>query len=265
MKKVCIGLAMAMAATMALGARIDTTGDGSWTNTPVVWSGGVPGAADTARVGHDVTLNTDSVIVDKLTVGRGTVGVLTISSGGNLIASNGVTIADTADGTLILNGGQMSVINGGLTLGADTEVGTLTLNTGSIDANTLAIGTDRNAPSTVNLFGGTFTVNNAAGLGIKNGGSVLNIQNDAQLILAGDALAAIDGFALTKILWADGSGMAGIGDSTWDNGSGSYLHAEFDGTNTTVWTNETIPEPATLGLVMMTATGLLVIRRRFML
>ena len=259
-KGILIGLAMAMTATMALGGRVETISDGNWTNA-AIWEAPLL-AGDTARISHDVTLDSDSLLMSKVVVGRTTPGVLTIASGGNLTVENSVTLADAADGTLVFNGGQMSVTAGGVILGTAATSGTLTLNSGSVDALTLDIGIENTAASTMNLFGGTFTVNADAGLGIKNGGSVLNIKNDAQLILSGNSLDAIDGFASAKIVWADGSGMEGIGDRTWSNGSGSYLHAEFDGADTTVWTNTTIPEPATLGMLLMGSAGMLWIRRR---
>ena len=108
--------------------------------------------------------------------------------------------------------------------------------------------------------------NVASSISFNAATDLLSIENNAQLILGGDRWTDINGFvAAGNLNWDNGTGIAGVGDKTWDNGSGSYLHTEFDGTVTTVWVNETIPEPATLGLIAMASVGALVIRRRFML
>ncbi len=290
-KEITIGLAMAMTATMALGGRLETTGDGIWTNTAVVWSSGAPGSGDIARISNVVTLDT-AQSVDKLAVGYDAgAGDLTIISGGALMAGRSADVGDSSAGTLLVDGGQMGV-NGALNVGngstgsltvdnggylymsanlsvGKSTLGTLTLNDGHIQGRNLNVGnTVGFGLGTVNLLGGTMSLTNSAAsddgrLDIRTAGDVLNIENDAQLIIGGDQWTNIASFVTAdNIDWDNGSGMAGVGDKTWVNGSGSYLHSEFDGTVTTVWVNQTIPEPATLGLVAMAGVGLLVLRRR---
>ena len=246
-KQITIGLAVAMTATMAFGLKIETAGSGNWASTSI-WNGAVvPGTGDTARVNHTLVLDSDESDVLGIVLGRGDSGSLTIQNGGSITAIGsgvGVQVATRNDSSLTLNGGQLTLAAGDLLVG----------NTNN----------DIDYQGTVNLLGGTLEIMNG-GIVFNTATDILGIENDAQLILGGDQWTAIDGFvAAGNIDWDNGTGIAGVGDKTWDNGSGSYLHTEFDGTDTTVWVNGTIPEPATLGLVMITGAALLGIRRRFM-
>ncbi len=243
MKKISIGLAMAMVATVTLGANMTTGGDGNWTN--ITWNSAAPITNDTARIQNIVELDSDEGSIAKIVLGRGGAGHLTIQNDGSLtIIGGGVEIATRNDSSITMNGGQLTIAAGDLTVGFDRN-GTAKL-------------------GTVDLMGGTLAVSNS--IIFHTVGDMLSIENDAQLILGGgvDRWNEINDFvAAGNIDWDNGSGIAGVGDKTWDNGSGSYLHTEFDGTDTTVWVNGTIPEPATLGLVAMVGAGLLFIRRRF--
>ena len=245
-KGIIIGLAMAITTTMALGLKIDSTGDGLWSNTGLVWAVTAPGTGDTARVNHNVVLDSDEGDILGIVIGRGDPASLTIQNGGSFTTTGsgvGVQVATRNNSSLTQNGGQLTLAAGDLLVGGTNK------------------GTDYQG--TVNLLGGTLAVTD--NIVFNTATDMLGIENDAQLILGGDQWTAIDGFvAAGNIDWDNGTGIAGVGDKTWDNGSGSYLHTEFDGTDTTVWVNGTIPEPATLGLVMITGAALLGIRRRFM-
>jgi len=304
-KKIAIGLAIALAATMAQAAILTSAADGLWSAT-ATWgtAGAVPSALDTARVNTSVTVDSNVGTVTLVTVGRDSLpGNLTVTTGGTLSSSANGIIGDTSVGHATLSGGTLNIagalnignVTGGaggstLTMSSGTlTVGTIlalakaddasiTMTGGNISTKSLNMGqsiiqtndlgevtnTVHVADATFNLYGGslTFTTNTAGAITFKTAASVMDIQNGAELIWGGNQWAAIDTFINNgNITWDNGSGVEGVGDKTWDNGTGSYIHTAYDGTDTTVWVNQTIPEPATVGMLGLGALIMMLIRR----
>jgi hypothetical protein len=297
---------MAMAATAVQAANINSIASGLWSETTTWKNGVVPGAlpnADSARIIGGYTVTLDSSVPNTLgnvLVGRQATGALIITNGANLNLTGGNLESGTGDngsGTITMYGGSISIIDGGFKVGAGANganpessaaihggninlsgfvnVGasanaSMTMDGGSILASRLYVGGDGTLfnGSTV-LTGGSIEVTHATlGLNI-NANSTLTMGGTGELILAADNWAAIDAFvAANRIDWANGDLVnTDVGLKTWDNGSGSYLHTDFDEvTNkTNVWVNQTIPEPATLGLVAFAGAAVLIIRRRLLI
>ncbi|VGO22931.1 beta strand repeat-containing protein [Pontiella sulfatireligans] len=164
-----------------------------------------------------------------------------------------------AVGSFTMDSGMLNVA-GAITVGNADGAGTLTLNGGDLLAGDVYI----QANGTIALFAGTMTITNANTLSFADATSSLNIEGDATVTWVGDQWTPIDGFITDgNITWANGSVVdVDVGDKTWGNGTGSYLHTSFDGTETTVWVNTTIPEPSTLGLFAVLGFGMLWVRRR---
>ncbi|VGO20711.1 PEP-CTERM sorting domain-containing protein [Pontiella sulfatireligans] len=293
-KGIAISLAMAMATTMTQALdNFDTVEAGNWTAAGV-WPGdGQPDTNSNARLKHDVSIN--SVVGDTggLQTGRGAETTLTINSGGFLkLLYGSATIGGNNRGHLVLNGGSLTTANGnvmnigtkagfggssvtvnsgGLTVDGAIKVGAqdwaiLAINGGTVSAaGNLLVGAVGLAASSVDLLGGSLSVDGSLIFG--NTTDTLNIENDAVMMLSGDDWADINaGIAAGNITWANGDMVdTAVGLKTWDNGSGSYLHTDFDGSDTTVWVNQTIPEPATLGLIGFAGAVALIIRRRFLI
>lgn len=286
-------LALAMAATLAQAANRRATVDGNWTNA-AIWNV-APTAADNAQIRAAVTV--DSIVdITKILVGKnGGPGTLTALAGSVVNASDNITVGEENAGALVLEGGTVDVIGavnignnasttGSLTIESgllkftsvlsigNVSSGSMTMNGGSIIGNRLTYGTaDGLSDGAINLLGGTMTLTNITSgvLNARSAGSLLTIGNDASMALGGDQL--LNGHlnslvASNNLAWANGTSSLGstygTGDKTWDDGSGSYLHAAIDGGETIVWVDTVIPEPATLGLVGI-GVGLLYIRRRF--
>jgi hypothetical protein len=188
----------------------------------------------------------------------------TVINGGTLTAHSGFQV-----GNNILAAGSVVTMNDGLLYSKTLNVGRkadaeMTVYDGTIETGLLGIGGIagfETATGVLDLLGGSITTTNAGGLLMRENG-LLNIENDALLILAGNAYSNINASANSgKIDW-DNALVDTVGDYTWSNGSGSYLTSEFDGTDTTVWVT-TIPEPATIGLLGLSGLALF-IRKRFM-
>jgi hypothetical protein len=287
---------MTVAVTVVQAANIDTAAAGNWTSTST-WSGGiVPGSADTARLRHGVTLDSGVSSITILRVGRTgqpSIPTLTISSGGSLATSGNAIIADQLNGSLLINGGSLSVGDVMNISGAASALGSVTVNSGSlsvvnlmrvgqsfnstftqnggtVQARNMSIGTN----STFNLFGGSLTLtmatNAASVLLFSTVGSLLDIRNDAALNVGGNYVSTLDA-AITagRVDWSLGSStlgsLYGTGDQTWGDGDGNYLHAFYDSgiERTVVWTDLVpVPEPSSASLSLLVGGGLLFVRRR---
>jgi hypothetical protein len=296
-KVLVIVIAITLAVTAAQAANIDTAASGNWT-TLGTWSGSVvPTTVDQARLRHDVTLSSSVSSISVLRVGRNTqtsVPTLTISSGGSLATMGNAIIADQLSGSLLINGGSLSVgdvlniggaasASGSVTVDSGSlsvvnlmRVGqsfnsTFTLNGGTVQARNMSIGTN----STFNLFGGSLTLtmatNAASVLQFSSVGSLLDIRSDAALNVGGNYVSTLDAaIAAGRVDWSLGTStlgnLYGTGDQSWDDGSGSYLHAYYDsGNNRTIaWADMVaVPEPTTVSLVVL-GVGLSFVRRRRM-
>jgi hypothetical protein len=164
-----------------------------------------------------------------------------------------------------MHGGLMD-ISGPLFVGKFAN-GSMTMDGGTIKANVIRIGDLAGTTvSSATLTGGRIEVMGSGtnGLNITSASGVLNMGGNGQLIMAGNQWSVINDYVNSgDITWASGSGVGGVGDKTWDNLSGSYLHTAYDaGTlKTTVWVNQTIPEPATVGMLGLGSLIVLVVRR----
>jgi hypothetical protein len=298
MKKLAIGLAIvALAATAAQAATYtsasfvtaDWTTAGAWGTQP-----GYPGSAsiDTARIQNTATIDLTTTVPNQMAninIGRGgTIGTLNVKSGGNLIVQAGgnLNVGDTYIGyynqdagtinvgsafsvaTAALASGSLATINGGsLTVGTTLwagkfGAGTLTVNGGTILTRDFRIG-DSNTVSQVNLNGGTVEVTGS--LYEINPNSVLSFQSEGTLILTNNTFSLVQAQVVANdIIWDNGSVVnTAIGSYAWDNGTGDYLHFKYDaGTGkSTVWVNQTIPEPATVGMLGLGSLIVLLVRR----
>ena len=301
-KRIAIGLAvMAMTATVVQAAAITNAAvNGLWSNS-ATWQGGVvPGTvvagADIVRIRTGNTITLDSNVAQPLgnvQVGRVTAGTLVVTNGGVLgmltastleIGSTGVgsftlytggTVTGktvvvsaqaltSAGSSIAIHGGNMS-LSGPITVGKAAN-GSLTIDGGSVLANSLALGDAGNLYNgSSSLTGGALELTAANALTI-NTASKLTIGNDATLIWAGNKVANIGTFVTANnIIWSSGSSALGltygVGDQTWTNGI-YFLHADYSSidSKTRVWA-DTIPEPATIGMIGLGALITLLIRR----
>jgi hypothetical protein len=299
-KRIVIGMAIvAMAATAVQAVTYTAANDGLWSTT-TTWSPvGTPGTAalDIVRLGAGKTVTLDSSVANamgNINIGRSLLtGNLIVNSGGflGLYTNSTINVGDGGVGTLVMNGGTITgktfkVSNGGvatanssatihggtigfngaMTIGAQAA-GSLTIDGGSVIADKLFMGTNGAAfAATTTLTGGTLEVTGAgASAFIINSASQFNIGGTGNLILNGDAWGIINGYVNSQdIVWNTGTGVAGVGDRTWhsQNGTG-YLHSDYDSLTgkTTVWVNETIPEPATVGMLGLGSLIVLLVRR----
>lgn len=295
-KRSVILLAMTVAVTVARAANIDTVTAGNWTTTST-WSGGlVPTTLDQARLRHDVLVDSSVSSISILRTGRTgqpSAPTLTISSGGSLATTGNAIIADQLSGSLLINGGSLSVgdvmnigaaasaigsvtvDSGSLSVVNLMRVGqlfnsTFTQNGGTVQARNMSIGTN----STFNLFGGSLTLtmatNASSALQFSTVGSLLDIRNDATLNVGGNYISTLHTSVTAGwVDWSLGSSTLGnfygTGDQTWDDGGGNYLHAFYDsGTDrTVVWTDlVAVPEPSSASLAVLAGAVLLFVRRR---
>lgn len=286
--------AQAATYTSASFVTADWTTAGAWGTQP-----GYPGSAsiDTARIQGSATIDLTTTVPNPLAninIGRGgTIGTLNVQSGANLIVQAGgnLNVGDTYIGyynqnagtvnvgsafsvaTSLASGGSLATINGGsLTVGTTLwagkfGAGTLTVNGGTILTRDFRIG-DSNTVSQVNLNGGTVEVTGTGAIPYEiNPNSVLSFQSEGTLIIDNnfgiESLIAAQ-VAANDIIWDNGSVVnTAIGSYAWDNGTGDYLHYKYDfGTNkSTVWVNQTIPEPATVGMLGLGSLIVLLVRR----
>lgn len=296
-KRIVIGIAiMAMAATAVQAVIFTTTAGGDWL-TPATWNstttpGATVGGNDIARITGSSTVTLAGSVAQPMgnvQIGRTTAGNLILNNGALLTILSGSTleVGTSALGTLVMNGGSVTggtftvgvnstaagssaTIHGGtmnfsgtLTVGKNAA-GSLTMDGGSVLVNKFSLG------DTANLLNGSAALTGGA-MELGSGGlfintpSTLTMGNAAQLIMLGDTWSTINDYVNSSdIVWANtGSGIAGVGLKTWDNGSGSYLHTDYDALTgkTTVWLNQTIPEPATVGMLGLGSLIVLLVRR----
>jgi hypothetical protein len=293
---VALAATAAQAATYTTASFVTTdwTTAGAWGTQP-----GYPGSAsiDTARIQGSATIDLTTTVPNQMAninIGRAsTIGTLNVQSGANLIVQAGgnLNVGDNYIGyynqnagtvnvgsafsvaTSLASGGSLATINGGsLTVGTTLwagkfGAGTLTVNGGTILTRDFRIG-DSNTVSQVNLNGGTVEVTGTGAIPYEiNPNSVLSFQSEGTLIIDNnfgiESLIAAQ-VAANDIIWDNGSVVnTAIGSYAWDNGTGDYLHYKYDfGTNkSTVWVNQTIPEPATVGMLGLGSLIVLLVRR----
>jgi hypothetical protein len=286
---------VAMAATAVQAVTYTAANDGLWSTTTTWSPAGTPGTAalDIVRLGAGKTVTLNSSVANamgNINIGRsGLAGNLIVNSGGflGLFTNSTINVGDAGVATLVMNGGTITgktfkVANGAGTAGSSATIhggtiafngtmtiaaqqaGSMTIDGGSVLTDKLFVGT--NTAGTVTLTGGTLEVTGAsAGSFLISSASQFNIGGTGNLILAGDAWGIINGYVNSQdIVWNTGTGVAGVGDRTWhsQNGTG-YLHSDYDSLTgkTTVWVNETIPEPATVGMLGLGSLIVLLVRR----
>jgi len=136
---------------------------------------------------------------------------------------------------------------------------------GTVKTRDLTIGATNNTTvGTVSLSGGSLEVTSTAFA--INTASQLEIGTGGTLILGGDVWSTVGDYVNSgDIVWdALDTVTAGVGDKTWHNWNGQgYLHTDYDALTgkTTVWVNQTIPEPATVGMLGLGSLIVLLVRR----
>ena len=299
-KRIVIGIAiMAMAATAVQAATFTTTTGGDWMTASVWNSTTTPGATvggnDIARINGGSTVTLAGSVAQPLgnvQVGQSGNGNLILNSGAflGMLSASTLTIGQVGVGTFTMNGGTVTgktftisqvagaagssaAIHSGATMTLEGSAtigkfgaGSMTMDGGSISAGRLLVG-DQTAAfvGTLAFTGGTITLSGSGtnGLAINTAaGSQMTMEGNAQLIMAGNQYSVINDYVtLGDLVWANGGTIAGVGDHTWANG-GNYLHTAYDsGANqTTIWVN-TIPEPATVGMLGLGSLIVLLVRR----
>ncbi len=204
--------------------------------------------------------------VDQITVGgrsisntnTGGTGLFTLS-GGSADIGTALKIGNGGNGTLTVSGsgdltvGDLDIYTPSDDVGATYAV-VANLNGGSVHADRVIIGQD----GTLNLA------------------SAATLDTYTNMIFRADGLLVWEGDHTNDVATLVGNGTFTWGNATADYSDsraydqeylsgGEYLRTKYDAGNgeTQVWT--VIPEPATLGMVGMVATGILFIRRRFMI
>ena len=283
----------------ATGVSANWTGTGAWGSSGGTPGSSVQGDLVKIVGGSTITLNSD--IPASFALGNVQAGEKTVAGGGNLIIDSGaylrmlststLTAGQDALGTITMNGGTVTgktvTVSQGVTTSAGSSFtmhgglidiegplfvgkfanGSLTMDGGTIKANVIRIGDLAGTTvSSATLTGGSIEIigSGTNGLNITSASGVLNMGGNGQLIMAGNQWSVIEAYVNSgDITWASGSGVAGFGDKTWGNGSGSYLHTAYDAgtTKTTVWVNQTIPEPATVGMLGLGSLIVLLVRR----
>jgi len=317
MKKITgIGLAVLCCSLSVSAAVINSAQTGSWADT-ATWSGGVvPGSADTAVVkAHTVTsganegslagLNVDGAgAVLNMNSGSsisvlGTAGNVRILNGSMNIATNAsfthdaasdryisLALADSADGTLNINGGSVttkSTLIIGSTLSTGGATASVTVNSGSLSVTgpRIQFGGAAGASMSLNLNGGTVSAIQVRfqdnGLGTKrlnvNGGALYLKNSNASTSLvftdtsaklmfeAGTVIfegvndaAAFTAFQTTFNSWVDAGNVDSVSLTDQNLKDGLI----FNGTDAVL---TVIPEPVTLGLFIVAGSALMVLRR----
>ncbi len=201
-----------------------------------------------------------------LTVGDAGKGTFTLSGAGSVTNAASFVIANalgSAGSTATISGGTMK--NGAVTVGKGAN-GSLSMTGGNLLASSLSLGDTNNLfDGSAVLTGGTMELSSGNSLTI-NTASTLTIGDTGVLIWDGNRVADIGNLvAVNDIIWSSGSSTLGLtyglGDQTWANGE-YFLHADYDATSlkTTVWA-DTIPEPATIGMLGLGALITLLFRR----
>ena len=292
---------MAIGASAVQAATYQSTAlaNGNWTDAGI-WgtTPGYPGSsapADIVQIGGSATITLNSSLPNTLgavRVGRGSAGNLIVSSGANMTLSlgNNMSVGDNELGYYTQNGGtvnalsafniatlvgttagSLATINGG-TLNVGTTLfvakaanGGMDITGGTVKTRDLTIGATNNTTvGTVSLSGGSLEVTSTAFA--INTASQLEIGTGGTLILGGDVWSTVGDYVNSgDIVWdALDTVTAGVGDKTWHNWNGQgYLHTDYDALTgkTTVWVNQTIPEPATVGMLGLGSLIVLLVRR----
>jgi hypothetical protein len=158
-----------------------STGDGAWLNGAIWNQGGtLPGASDTAtiRSGHSISLSGDAGTVNTLSVQE---GLLAVQNGGVLQAVSNLKIGTVGSGGILTvsAGGELSLTDGSLGLAqndglsADSPLGgTLIVNGGAVSVEN-------------NFVMGSGGASNTAAKVILNENSLLTVGSDYSFILNG--------------------------------------------------------------------------------
>lgn len=195
-----------------------------------------------------------TLTIEQANVVAGAASVMNIGTGSNSVGtfsmdSGVITVAD-----LMAIGSTNTDFN---------ATGTLTLNGGIITAGDVLIG----GGSTINLTNGLLVVANSNSMTMASGSSL--VMGMGTLVWSnGTAAATMDGWVTGGLVSTnDGFGQAvsaftGSVDYDFTYGTGdTRLFINEDGTTTQMWA-ETIPEPATIGMIIVFGSGLFFIRRR---
>jgi hypothetical protein len=261
---VVIGGNLTVATNILLGAA-NTTG-------ALYVNGGTLSSSSFLRIGTGtgghgaMEVNAGTVTVGgQMTVGYNTTGSFDMS-GGTVNVATFLRLGELAGGS-----GTATISDGSLSIGTITTIGmlghgSLTVSGGSVSMATLQINHTNNAAinAQVALLGGSLEITGTEAFRLAIGGDdTLHIEG-GDLLWAGDHLADIGTLvAGGQITWENGQAMLGAYDISWTNGT-SVLYADYDDLNsgkTTVWATA-IPEPATIGLFLISGAGLLGLRRR---
>ncbi|MBN2161349.1 MAG: PEP-CTERM sorting domain-containing protein [Pontiellaceae bacterium] len=265
-------------ATVAGADTIYTGGAGGDMRNAASWNNGLPGAGNNGLVNTDAamsSINQNDTWMAGATVtieGGATVAIgedTPVNGGGTLIVNNAtLTVGDdvfASGGTIILNNGSAVTANDDF----EATTGIITIN-GGIHSSGAAVGNNVGAQTgSINILGGQIT----AGTFRFQSGSTSSVGGGATLLSASSA-TALDMSGSLDILsgWSGSWEVGTFSGEDWKTevtGGGWTLNgaaidgALFDSTFTVSGDGTTlsIPEPATLGLIGMTAVSMLLIRR----
>lgn len=217
------------------------------------------------------TLNGRGVVAGNMAGGNGTLNI----SGGDNVLSGAITLGrvDGATGVLSMSGGTMTTtaLLVGNEAGSD---GTFTLSgkDAYLKAETLSLGVAAAAvSSSIHVEDGLLQFHaivadgNSANESFLLEGGVLQMRHltTPGIVDDMDALIAAGVFTWTQSALDSLAATYDSGNATrsWTNGDGVTLYADESGTNYTFMWTETIPEPATIGMLVFLSGGLFFFRR----
>jgi hypothetical protein len=288
MKRLTSSIAMVSAVLLTAGTVQATVSfkdlDGAnsfWTNA-ANWDDALPAVGEWAQIHNSGTLDSDSGVVQKVTVGYNDGTALTVTASGFLSMDEDLVPGRNGSGEVILNGGTINI-------GRDFDIGYSSNKTGTVTMNSGTVNIVRDLgivnPSSANsnagghsalfdMLGGTIYVGDdldmntllvGGATGVLNlyGGSIIlndDFESNSQLQMAtncatlnfGGGTLVLPGDQISKV-----NGYFGNGYITSDLGGVSVT---YDDVNTTII--GVIPEPATLGLVAVFGGAILFMRRR---
>lgn len=235
---------------------------GDWYSTNNTWTIGgvyqtsVPGASDTVTlISADETIQLfgsgPAVTVSAISIGSYdatftklvTLDLQTNFTTTGAIGIGSVGAANAGNGAMIVSNNS-TVITTGTTVIGQTAQGSLTLNGGATFSNT-NWRVDMGSQGTVTLNNGTLSMYN---LLVMANGSRVDINGSSQLWILGNNLTTPGSPLLQYISsgWIYGNGISGNVQTAWD-GSKTIVTA--------------VPEPATIGLMLISCGALLWVRR----